>query len=194
MWNVDVQGDSKTRLLNSTVSFSKFLPVALLAYKGTKVFLKGRKPGLFVNFDQFPWMGRSGSTSLNLFSCFVNVTVFVVVLKQVQNSSTSGLRLRYGNTNSDLFLIPKNFISGSDTQCCGSGLDPESVRSVDPDSESRSGSRPKTTHKNIKKLVNMFEVRYWMFSFQGWRLLMYRSLDLLYGGLGISTANDNFWL
>jgi hypothetical protein len=37
----------------------------------------------------------------------------------------------------------------------GSGLDPESIRSVDPDLESGSGSRrAKMTHKNIKKLKN----------------------------------------
>jgi hypothetical protein len=35
-------------------------------------------------------------------------------------------------------------------ECFGSGLDPDSIRSVDPDSESGSGSRrTKMTHKNI---------------------------------------------
>jgi hypothetical protein len=40
-------------------------------------------------------------------------------------------------------------------QCFGSGLDPDSIRLVDPDSQSGSGSwRAKMTHKNRKKLIN----------------------------------------
>ncbi len=52
-------------------------------------------------------------------------------------------------------------------QCFGSGLDPGSIRSVDPDSES--GSRKaKMTHRNkIKKLGNFF-----MFCSAGCSLLM----------------------
>ncbi len=69
----------------------------------------------------------------------------------------------------------------------GSGLDPDSIRSVDPDSESesRSGSRrAKMTYKNRKKLRNF------MLWSAGRSLLRAEgfscSLDVLYGGLGIS--------
>jgi hypothetical protein len=54
-------------------------------------------------------------------------------------------------------------------QCFGSwsGLDPDSIRSVDPESDSRSGSkRSKMSHKNINILeISCFE--WWMFSFEG---------------------------
>jgi hypothetical protein len=57
-------------------------------------------------------------------------------------------------------------------QCSGSVLDPDSIRSVHPDPGSESGSRrTKMTHKNIKvKKIHVFKC--WMFSFEGWRLLL----------------------
>jgi hypothetical protein len=63
-------------------------------------------------------------------------------------------------------------------------LDPDSIGSVDPDSESGSGSRrAKMTHKSRKKYKNF------MFSSVKWPLLrsegFFSNLDVLYGGLGI---------
>jgi hypothetical protein len=64
-------------------------------------------------------------------------------------------------------------------------MDPDSIKSVDPDSKSGSGfRRAKITHKNRKKLRN--------FMFLSARCSLLRaegfscSLDVLYGGLGIS--------
>ncbi len=82
-------------------------------------------------------------------------------------------------------------IKGFGNHCFGSGseLDPDSIRSVDPtpnpDSEFGSGSRrAKVTHTNRKKLRNF------MFWSAGYSLLRTKgfscSLDVLYGGLGIS--------
>ncbi len=49
--------------------------------------------------------------------------------------------------------------SGSYNQGCGSGLDPDSIGSVDPDPESGPGSRTKMTHKSRKKFKSScFEV------------------------------------
>jgi hypothetical protein len=56
----------------------------------------------------------------------------------------------------------------------GSGLDPDSIRPVDPDpySESRSGSsRTKMTHKR-RKIKKFYVVKCWMFSFEGLWLLL----------------------
>jgi hypothetical protein len=65
----------------------------------------------------------------------------------------------------------------------GSGLDPDSIGSVDPDSESGSGSkRAKMTHKSRIFFFNF------MFRSVGWPLLradgFFCNLDVLYGGLG----------
>jgi hypothetical protein len=65
--------------------------------------------------------------------------------------------------------------------------DPDSIGSVDPDSESGSGSRrAKMTHKSRKKLKNL------MFLSVGWPLLraegFFSNLDVLYRGLGIGTG------
>ncbi len=54
-------------------------------------------------------------------------------------------------------------------QCFGSrsGLDPDSIRSVDPDSGSGS-KRAKMIHKNRKKVKKFHDVlKCWMFSFEG---------------------------
>ncbi len=51
----------------------------------------------------------------------------------------------------------------------GSVLDPDSIRSVDPDPYSESGSgsrRAKMTHKSRKKLRNFMILKFWMFSFE----------------------------
>ncbi len=68
----------------------------------------------------------------------------------------------------------------------GSGLDPDSIGSVDPDSESGTGSgsrRAKMTHKS-RTFFKKF-----MFWSVGWPLLraegFFCNLDALYGGLGI---------
>jgi hypothetical protein len=64
---------------------------------------------------------------------------------------------------------------------CGSGLDPASIRSVDPDLDSESGSnsrRAKMIHKiKIEKVKKFYVLRAEGFSC---------SLSVLYGGLGIS--------
>ncbi len=69
-------------------------------------------------------------------------------------------------------------VSASTWQGFGSGLDPDSIRSVDSDPYSESGSgsrREKMTHKSRKKFRNlMFEVwmfEVWMFCFESWRIL-----------------------
>ncbi len=50
----------------------------------------------------------------------------------------------------------------------GFGLDPDLIRSVDPDSESGSGSRRvKMTHKIRKKIKKFHVLKCWMFSFEG---------------------------
>ncbi len=66
----------------------------------------------------------------------------------------------------------------------GSGMDPESIRSEDPDSVSGSGSRrAKMNHKNIKKLRNFM---FWSAECSLlWDECFSCSLDVLYGGLGI---------
>jgi hypothetical protein len=66
----------------------------------------------------------------------------------------------------------------SENQGCGSGLDPDSIGSLDPDSESGSGSRrAKMTHKNSKKNSKF------MFWTVGWLLLraegFFCNLDVL---------------
>jgi hypothetical protein len=58
-----------------------------------------------------------------------------------------------------------------ENQCFGSGLDPDSIRSVDPDSESGS-RRAKITHKNRIMLRKFHVLKCWMFSFDGRRLLL----------------------
>jgi hypothetical protein len=62
--------------------------------------------------------------------------------------------------------------------------DPDLIRSVDPDTESGSGSRrAKMSHKNGKNLeISCFELLDFLFlSAEGF----FCSLDFLYGGLGI---------
>jgi hypothetical protein len=52
-------------------------------------------------------------------------------------------------------------------QGCGSGLDPDSIGSVDPDPESGSRSRrAKMTHKSRKKLKKFHVFKCWMASFE----------------------------
>ncbi len=64
----------------------------------------------------------------------------------------------WGNPDSAGGLGPETDLRLADNQCFGSGLDPDSIRSVDPDSESGS-RRAKTTHQNRKKLrIPCFEV------------------------------------
>jgi hypothetical protein len=49
----------------------------------------------------------------------------------------------------------------------GSGLDPDSIGPVDPESESGSGSRrAKMTHKSRKKFVEVHVLKCWMASFE----------------------------
>jgi hypothetical protein len=51
----------------------------------------------------------------------------------------------------------------------GSGLDPDSVGSVDPDPDSESGSgsrRAKMTHKSRKKFVKVHVLKCWIASFE----------------------------
>jgi hypothetical protein len=62
-------------------------------------------------------------------------------------------------------------ISASTWQGFGSGLDPDSIRSVDPDpdpfSESGSGSRrAKMIHKSRKKIKKFHVLKCWMFCFE----------------------------
>jgi hypothetical protein len=50
----------------------------------------------------------------------------------------------------------------------GFGFDPGSIRSVDPESESGSGSRRATmAHINRKKVKKFHILQCWMFSFEG---------------------------
>jgi hypothetical protein len=52
-------------------------------------------------------------------------------------------------------------------QGCESGLDPDSLGSVDPDPDSGSGSRrAKMTHKSRKKFVKVHVLKCWMASFE----------------------------
>ncbi len=71
-------------------------------------------------------------------------------------------------------------------QCfgCGSGLDPDSFRSVHPypDLDSESGSKKDPQKSKIGKKFHV--VKNWMFSFEGGRLFC--SLDVFSGVLGIS--------
>ncbi len=60
---------------------------------------------------------------------------------------------------------------------CGSGsgslLDPDSIRSVDPDPYVEPGSRSrraKMTHKSRKKIKKFHILKFWMFFFESWRL------------------------
>ncbi len=67
-------------------------------------------------------------------------------------------------------------------------MGPDSIRSVDPDTESEYGSgskRAKMIHKNRKK-VKFHVLKCWMFSSEGLNACFSCSLDVLYGGLGIS--------
>jgi hypothetical protein len=82
-------------------------------------------------------------------------------------------------TGASVFL----FFPRTVDHCFGFGLDPDSIRSVDPDSKSGSGfRRAKMTHKNRKKLRNS------TFSSAKCSLLRAEgfssSLDVLYDGLG----------
>ncbi len=85
---------------------------------------------------------------------------------------------------------PWNFCTDPDPrihtsdQGCGSRLDPDSIGSVDPDSEYGSGSRrAKMAHKSRNFFYKF------MFWSVGWPLLraegLFCNLDVLYGGLGI---------
>ncbi len=56
-----------------------------------------------------------------------------------------------------------------DAQGSGSGLDPDSIGSVDPDPDSESGSgsrRAKITQKSRKKFVKVHVLKCWMPSFE----------------------------
>jgi hypothetical protein len=80
-------------------------------------------------------------------------------------------------------------------QCYGSGsvsgvLDPDSQGTLDPypDSQSGSSKRTKLAQKNKKNpLKYLIFLNCWIFFFEG----ISCSLDVLYGGLGVST-NCNF--
>jgi hypothetical protein len=66
--------------------------------------------------------------------------------------------------------LDQGFGSGS-----GSVLDPDSIRSVDPDPylEFGSGSRKaKMEHKSRKKLKKFHVLKFWMFSFESRRRLL----------------------
>jgi hypothetical protein len=70
-------------------------------------------------------------------------------------------------------------------QCFGSGLDPASIRSVDPDPESKSwsGRRAKITHKNRKNSqISWFVAGCSLLRAEGFSC----SLTVLYGSLAIS--------
>ncbi len=73
--------------------------------------------------------------------------------------------------------------------CCGSGsvsgLDPDSIVSLDPYPDSPSWfRRAKMIHKNRKKGNKLNFLKYWIFSCKAEGFSC--SLDVLYGGLGIS--------
>jgi hypothetical protein len=64
------------------------------------------------------------------------------------------------------FFLWSYFDQGS-----GSGLDPDSIGSVDPDPDSESGfgsgsRRAKTTHKSRQKFVKLHVLKSWMASFE----------------------------
>jgi hypothetical protein len=56
--------------------------------------------------------------------------------------------------------LNQGFVSGS-----GSGLDPDSIRSVDPDPDSESGSGSRRANMNHKSTKNL-EISCWMFVFE----------------------------
>ncbi len=96
--------------------------------------------------------------------------------------------LKANNKSNNEQSCKQCFGSGLDPIWIGSrsGLDPESIRSVDPDpdSESASGSRrAKMTHKNRKKFRNFI---FWGAGCSFWKPEgFFCSLDVLYGGLRI---------
>jgi hypothetical protein len=75
-------------------------------------------------------------------------------------------------------------------QCFGSGLDPDSIRAVDPDSKSRN---PDTRGQKLPKI---FFKKLGNFMCAGCSLLMaegfYCSLEVHYGGLRISKLQFNY--
>jgi hypothetical protein len=76
--------------------------------------------------------------------------------------------------------------SHSCKQGCGSGLDPDSIGSVDPDRNpdpDQGGKKWPTKVENFVKNLKVHVLKCWMASFENWRLLL--NLDVLYGGLGI---------
>jgi hypothetical protein len=73
------------------------------------------------------------------------------------NTHTAAKRLlKYFALLSNLYLQPLRCLHVTPTkQCFGTRLDPDSIRSVDPDPDSKSGSRrANMTHKKSKKLRN----------------------------------------
>ncbi len=108
--------------------------------------------------------------------CFFYLQLSRIVLRSPERDVTSR------STHTSVSFFP-GCGSGS---VSGSGLDPDSIGSVDPDPYSESGSgsrRAKMTHKSR----NFFEK--FMFWSVGWPLLraegFFCNLDFLYGGLGI---------
>jgi hypothetical protein len=88
-------------------------------------------------------------------------------------------------------VLPYSVNNNYFPQCFGSGsilfpiLIPDSIRSVDPDPYSESGSRrAKMTQKSRKKLRNSM---FW--NAEGF----YCNLEVLYGGPGIVSVNSCFW-
>ncbi len=67
-------------------------------------------------------------------------------------------------------FFQKTVILCKKNQDCGSGLDLDTIGSVDPDSGSGS-RRAKMTHKSRKKL-QVHVLKCWMASFESWRLLL----------------------
>ncbi len=70
--------------------------------------------------------------------------------------------------------------------CFGSGSNPDSIRSVEPDPEPDTDPDPERQHypQIFKKVKKCHVLKCWMFSFEGEGVSC--SLDVLYGGLGIS--------
>ncbi len=86
-----------------------------------------------------------------------------------------------------LFLSQEVHVCGA---VCGSGSDPDSIGSVDPDSESGSGSRSRRAKMTHKSRNSCFEVLEGLFFLRAEGVFC--NLDVLYGGLG--KGKLYFWI
>jgi hypothetical protein len=71
------------------------------------------------------------------------------------------------NGSTDVSTTPLLGVFDTNHQGCGSGLDPDSIRSVDPDSE---GQKLPTKVENF--FVKVHVLKCWMASLESWRLLL----------------------